>query len=122
MPGAYNICIYQNATLTLVFIWTAGTCCGSGTTGATPQPVDLTGYTAAMQFLQYAPGGNMLYDASRDIVLGGTAGTIALTIPDSVTASFNWFNAVYDLILTSSQGVATALLSGQVIVTPGVST
>jgi hypothetical protein len=116
----YDLCINQGATYQPNFIWTAGGC-GVGTVGASPQPVDLTGYTAAMQFRNYY-GGTLLYDASADIVLGGTAGTIALTIPASVTETFTWYSGVYDLLLTSAQGVATRLLAGNVNVSQGVTT
>ena len=125
ISGAWNLQIYQNATFTEVFTWLAGAC--SCTAGGIPYgqistPVDLTGYTALMQFRQFAPAGTLLYDASVNITLGGIAGTITVTIPNTVTSSFTWTNAVYDLLLTSSSGVATALLSGTVTVTPGVST
>jgi hypothetical protein len=123
-PGTYNLLIYQNATYLLTFLWTAGVCCGSGTVGATPLPVNLTGYTAEMQFKQSPYATAVLYDcvASGDIVLGGAAGTITLTIPSSATSTFTWWNGVYDLILISAGGIATPLLSGTVTVTPGVST
>jgi hypothetical protein len=119
--GAFNLCINQGATVSLVFIWTTGPCCGCGTVGATPQAVDITGYTAAMQFRNYY-GGTLLYDASGDLVLGGIYGTITLSIPASATASFGWYQGVYDLLLTSSQGVATRLLAGNVCVSPQVTT
>ena len=119
-PGALNICIYQNATLSLVFVWTAGSCCCA--TGSVPQPVDLTGYTVEMQIKPYAGASAPLYyDATSNIVLGGIAGTIALTIPASTTGGFTWASGVYDLILTSAQGFATPLLAGTVTVTTSVS-
>lgn len=122
MPGIFNITIYQNATLSLVFVWTAGVCCCQGTQGATAQPVDITGYTAVLQMRNYAGAGStLLYDASSNLVLGGTAGTITLTIPAGTTGGFGWYSGVYDLILTSSQGVATPLLTGTVTVTTSVS-
>lgn len=120
-PGTYNLSIYQNATYAMTFIWYAGGC-ACGTAGSTPAPVDLTGYTATLQIRPYALAPNVLFDASSDITLGGTAGTIALDIPAATTATFTWWTGVYDLLLTSSQGVVTALLSGSVTVTPGVST
>jgi hypothetical protein len=84
--------------------------------------VDLTGYTAIMQFKPYALSSDVLYDASSDLVLGGVAGTITLTIPASATEGFTWWNGVYDLQLISSSGVNTPLLAGSVTVTPSVST
>ena len=116
----YNLCINQGATFIRTFIWTAGQC-GCDTVGAGPRPVDLTGYTALMQFRPYELSTTILYDASSDIVLGGVTGAIALTIPAANTETFTWWNAVYDLLLTSSSGVATRLLMGTVSVNPAVS-
>ena len=120
MPGQYNLCINQYATYTKVFTWNAGQCCCAGTVGAGSAPVDLTGYSATLQICPF-PGGPILYDASDDIVLGGTAGTITLTIPASATADFTWWVAVYSLLLTDPYGNVTPLLQGKVAVNPGVS-
>jgi hypothetical protein len=117
--GTYNLAINQGATYTRVIIWTTGQC-GCGTVGAAPVPVDLTGYTAAMQMRPFALSTDVLYDASSDITLGGVAGTISLTIPASVTETFTWWQGVYDLLLTDSSGVATRLLMGGVAISPAV--
>jgi hypothetical protein len=122
MTGTYPLCINQGATYTRVFVWTTGTCCGAGTAGASPQPVDLTGYSAALQIRAYPLSPTILYDASPDIELGGVAGTIALTIPASDTEGFTWWAGVYDLLLTDSSAVSTRLLMGSVTVSPAVST
>ena len=116
--GNYNLSIQQNATFTQLFTWLAGACCGA--TGSQPAPVDLTGYTAAMQIRPYPLSSTVLYDASGDITLGGTTGQIALSISAADTATFTWWSAVYDLVLTSPAGYATRLLSGAVSVCPGV--
>lgn len=122
-PGAYNIGIYQNATLNLVFIWSTGVCCTTSPppVGQSPTPVDLTGYTATMQFRTFYTG-PLLFDASSDITLGGVAGTITLTIPATITSTFTWGTGVYDLLMTDSSGNVTPLLAGNVTVTPGIST
>lgn len=117
--GTYNFHINQYATFEKVFIWTAGFC-GCGTVGATAGPVDLTGYTAALQIRPFPLSTTILFDASADIVLGTTNGTITLTIAATDTATFTWWNGVYDLLLTDSSGVVTRLLQGSVTVTPGV--
>ena len=117
--GTYSLCINQYATYEKTFIWIAGFC-GCGTVGATSGPVDLTGYTVALQIRPFALSTTILYDASSNITLGGTAGTITLDIPATATALFTWWNGVYDLLLTSSAGVSTRLLMGSVTVTPGV--
>ena len=117
--GTYNLQINQFATYEKTFIWIAGFC-GCGTVGATSGPVDLTGYTANLQIRPFPLSTTIDYDASSNIVLGGTAGTITLTIPATATAGFTFWQGVYDLILTSSAGVVTRLLMGSVTVIPGV--
>jgi hypothetical protein len=116
--GVYSLCINQYATYTKIFTWLAPPP-SSTTVGATPLPVDLTGYTAMMQFRPYVLG-PLLFDASPYLVLGGTAGTITLTIPAAQTAGFTWWQGFYDLILTSPSGIVTRLLEGTVTVSPGV--
>lgn len=118
--GTYNLCIAQGATFTRIFTWLAGVCCGQSTAGAQPQPVDLTGYSAALQIRAFPLSPSVLYDASSNLVLGGVLGTITLTIPASSTEGFTWWNGVYDLLLTDSSGNATRLLQGSVTVSPGV--
>jgi hypothetical protein len=114
-----DLCVNQGATYTQVFTWYAPSCC-PGTVGACLAPVDITGYTATLQIKAY-PLSGVLYDASSNLVLGGTAGTIYLTIPASSTEGFTWWNGVYDLLLTSAGGYATRLFSGSVTVSPAVS-
>ena len=118
--GNYNLCVLQGATLTKVFTWLAQTCCGQGTVGSKPMPVDLTGWTASMQIRPYALSTTILYDATSDLTLGGQAGTITLQIPATATEDFTWWNGVYDLLLTDPSGNVTRLLSGSVAVCPGV--
>jgi hypothetical protein len=115
--SSYNLCINQGATYSRVFYWQQN--CGCGLVGG-PQPVNLTGYTAAMQIKQYPLSTDVLYDASADIVLGGIAGTIALTIDATDTETFTWWQGVYDMLLTSSGGQVTRLLMGSVTVSAGV--
>ena len=117
--GNYDFCIDQNATLTKVFTWMTRTC-PPGTVGAQPAPVDLTGWTAAMQIRPYALSTDLLFDATPYITLGGPAGTITLSIPGGITASMSWFSGVYDMLLADPDGNITKLLSGDVDVCPGI--
>ena len=128
LPATYPLTIYQGQTFTQVIVWTAGPGLAGAypnqtpPVGSTPIPVDLTGYTATMQFRPYqSPSAPLYYDASSDIILGGTTGTISLSIPSTATEDFTWFSAYYDLFLTSSQGVETPLLAGTVTIQPAVS-
>jgi len=121
MTATYDLCIQQNATFSRIFVWTAYAT-GPNTAGAQPQPVDLTGFTAAMQIRAYPLASAVLYDASSNITLGGNAGTISLEIPAATTAGFTWWAAVYDLLLTDPSGSVTRFLNGSVTVSPGVTT
>lgn len=116
----YDLCVNQGATYTRTFTSELNGCCGCDTAGASPEPVDLTGYTANMQIRAFPLSPSVLYDASADIVLGGTAGTITLTISAADAETFTWWTGVYDLILTSPTSVVTRVLQGTVTVSPGV--
>ena len=114
LPATYNLTIQQGATFALVFLWTAGSAIG------TPLPVDLTGFTAAMQFKAFPLAANVLFDCAPYLTLGGPAGTISLAIPAASTLTFIWWTAVYDLLITDPSGNTTPLFSGYVNVVPGV--
>ena len=117
--ATYDLCIEQGATFTRVFTWSTLPATGAPA-GSEPTPVNLTGYTAKMQIRAFALSTTVLFDASSDIILGGSAGTISLAIPASVTEGFTWWSGVYDLLLTDPSGNVTRLLSGSVSVSPGV--
>lgn len=116
-----DLCINQGATYTRAWIWEVSQCCNTGTAGAAPAPMDLTGYTASMQIRPFPLSTALLYDASADIVLGGITGTVTLTIDAQDTEGFTWWAGVYDLLLTNpATGVTTRFLEGTVEVSPGV--
>ena len=122
--GTYNLTIEQGATFIRVFLWQAG---GTGDCSCPPSttstPVNLTGYSAVMQIRQTPQSTTAYYTGSTangNIVLGGTAGTITLTIPATTTSAFTWVRGVYDMTLTSPTGVVTRLLQGSAIVSPDV--
>lgn len=56
------------------------------------------------------------------IVLGGSAGTVVISLSDEVTADLAPATYVYDLELTSSTGDVTRLIQGAFIVDPEVTT
>jgi len=101
-PATYNITAYQGATYDLNLTWAIG-----GT------PVNLTGYTAAMQVRENAGSiATILSFASgTGITLGGTAGTIAVTASASTMGSATPGDYVYDLELNSGSQV-TRLIQG----------
>ena len=82
---------------------------------------DLTGYTATMTIRPFV-GSNtttLVLTSGNGITLGGSAGTVDITISAAVTADFNPSRYAYDFVLNSGS-VVTRLLEGQFIVTAGV--
>jgi hypothetical protein len=77
--------------------------------------VNLTGYTARMQVRATLESASTLVElttANSRIALGGTAGTITLTISATDTAALTAGRGVYDLELVSGSGIVTRLLQG----------
>ena len=85
-------------------------------------PVNLSGYTAAMQIRRRASAPVVLSAATggAGITLGGVAGTVAVTFPATDTDDVKSGRYVYDLELTSAGGEVTRLIEGTVTVTPEV--
>jgi hypothetical protein len=107
-PGIYNIVCPQGATFDRTFTLTVD---------GTAQ--NLTGYTAAMMVRESADASTAvisLSTAGSGIVLGGAAGTIAVTIGASVTGAVDAGSYSYDLELYSG-AVTTRLLQGSFLVT-----
>lgn len=106
-----NLIIDQGATWNITFTYknSAGT------------PINLTGYTAALQLrTSYdAASAALSLSSGSGIVLGGTAGTIAVTATATQTGALTAGEYVYDLELTSSL-VVTRLVQGRITVTPQV--
>lgn len=113
MPAEHVDLIFeQGATFTQNFQWVDE----NGT------PIDLTGYSARMQVRDTvdSPAFHIeLTDANGRIALGGTAGTIQLTIAATDTAALTFEDAVYDLELVNGATV-TRLVYGGVQLRPEV--
>lgn len=109
--GSYNILIEQGATYDQTFTMTRD---GS--------PVNLTGYTARMQFRVSAATSSITFDVatSGTFTLGGALGTIRVQISATATSGIVAGTYVYDLEIQSGTGVVTRLLQGQVVVSPEV--
>jgi hypothetical protein len=114
MPASiYNLNIEQGATFTRTITW-------KDSTGAA---VNLTGYTARMQIRERVDSATALVSLTQasGIALGGSAGTITLTITSALTDALpNMKKGVYDLELVSSGGIVTRLIQGEVVVSPQV--
>ena len=103
----YDILIEQGATFQKLLTW-------KDESGAA---IDLTDYTARMQVRLKKDSTSALLSATTEngyITLGGTAGTIDIEIPATVTADLSFTRAVYDLELVSSGGIVTRLIEGAV--------
>ena len=106
IPNKHNFTIWQGATFSEILTLYSTT--------DTIAPRNLTGYTAEMVIRDKPQGTGLLTlnTSNSRIVLGGTAGTITLTISATDTAAITWKAGVYDLTITSSTGNTDALLYG----------
>jgi hypothetical protein len=101
-PATYNITSYQGATYDLNMTYAIG-----GTA------VNLTGYTAALQVRENSKATATILSLTNGsgITLGGTAGTIDITVSANTMGSATAGTYVYDLELTSGSQV-TRLIQG----------
>jgi hypothetical protein len=105
--GQHDIAIYKGATFSKVLTWKSG-----GT------EVNLTGYTARMQVRESIDSDSSFISLTTEnggITLGGSAGTVTLSIAAATTAAYAPLRGVYDLELISSGGIVTRLLQGSVV-------
>jgi hypothetical protein len=102
-PATYNITAYQGATYDLSLTYSIG-----GTA------VNLTGYTAAMQVRENPNSSTTILSltSGSGITLGGTAGTIEVSVSASTMGSASPGFYAYDLELTSGSQV-TRLIQGK---------
>lgn len=107
-----DLCIPQGASFSRVIRWKAD--------GAN---VNLSGFSARMQIRPTAASATTTLSLTTEngrIALGGTAGTITLTISATDTAAITAGRYVYDLELASAGGIVTRLLQGIVTVSANV--
>ena len=113
--GIYNFTIEQGATFTRTFKYKQS----DGT------PFDLTEYSARMD-IRTSIGGDLLASTSTGTItltVGGTNGEIDLTITPSVSSTFTFDTAVYDLeIFTSGNTIVNRLLSGKIKLSKEITT
>jgi len=109
--GIYNITVEQYATFSLPLLWE----------DASGNPINLTGYTADLDVKDVQ--GNLvttLTTSNGGITLGGSAGTIALSLSATQTSALGPGIYSYDLLLTSGSGIKTRLIEGSFTVQAGV--
>jgi hypothetical protein len=113
MAVSYNTVIDQGATwyLTVTYENPNGTA------------INITGYTAALQLrsLPSDPTAVLtLTTANSGITITGATGTVAITATATQTREIDEGIYYYDLEITSTLGVVTRLVQGQVVVSPEV--
>lgn len=103
-----DLIIELGATFTKQLVWKSGIAL---------TPVDLTGCSARMQLRETIDSPQVVLELSTAngyIALGGTSGTISLSIPASVTATISSDKSVYDLEITFPDTTVSKLVYGTV--------
>ena len=110
-PGTYSITVWQGADYDKTFTVTQ-----NGTA------LNWTGYSARMQVRNSSDATATLLSLTNGsgITLGGTAGTIAVTITSTQSAAIPAGSYAYDLELVSSGNLVTRLLQGAFTVSGNV--
>lgn len=105
-PGNWNLTIYKGGTFYYTLAWT----------DQSNTPINLTGYSAKMMVRPSVDSASAIITLSSGsgITLGGSAGTIALNIPSTTTATLPAIMAVYDLEVISPAGNVDFLIQGNV--------
>lgn len=105
IAGTYNMTCNQGATLKRTITWT----------DPARNAINLTGYTARMHVRTAANAASTVLELTTGngrITLGGTAGTVNLTVDANVTANLTPSLYVYDLEVISGAGEVTRLVEG----------
>lgn len=103
--GKYNITANQGETFNFSF-----------TISTDSVPWDLTGYTARMQVRTTVEATDKLLDlttANSGITLGGSAGTVAVSVSATDMSALIAGRHVYDLEVVSGGGTVTRILEGK---------
>lgn len=111
-PAKYNFKVKQGSTFNRTLVYKNN---GSA--------VNITGYTARMQVRKSVTDSGILASLTTEtgeIVLGGTAGTISLTLSATIMAGIVAGSWVYDLEIVSGSGFVYPILEGKFVVTPEV--
>ena len=80
--------------------------------------LNLSNYTAVSQIRKTY--GSSTVSATFATSIAAAQGQVTLTLTDTQTAGLSAGRYVYDLNITSSAGVTTRVVEGQVVLTPGV--
>ena len=111
--GIYNFTVDQGAQYNTTIVW-------ANSSGV---PIDLTGYTAAMQLREQAaspnPAALSLTSSNGGIVITPLTGSMLITMTAAQTASLDARFYVYDLELTLGT-VVSRIIQGQITVSAQV--
>ena len=106
--GIYNFTLNQGATFSRQM-----------TVKENNSPLNLTGHTAAMQLRSTYDSSTVALSMTA-AVINATQGILSISATSTATAALEEGIYVYDLEITTSAGVVTRLLQGQVTVSPEV--
>lgn len=112
MSGKYSMEVDKGSVFRLIF-----------TIKTNETPWNLTGYTAEMKIRKNSSTGAVLKTLNTTngkIALGGTAGTVTITMSSSETDVLPVGRHVYDLELVSGGGEVNRVLEGRLLVNRGV--
>lgn len=118
-PALIPLTLVQFADFARTLTWKTGASSSSAV------PVDLTGWSAELTAREVASSSDAILSISTtpsaqgSIALGGTAGTIAIAVPNVATASLPAGAFVYALMMISPTGIRTVLANGRLTVEPG---
>lgn len=113
-PGRYDFTIFQGASFDRTFTWRTGTPATN---------VNLTSYTGRMQVRTNTASPTVALEVSTSngrMTLGGSAGTIAITVTATDTTALMPGQYVYDMEMVSAGGEVTRLLEGRATISAEV--
>ncbi len=112
--GVYDFTINAGADFSRVFTWKDS--------GSPQTPIDLTGCTARMSLkrdYRETTARLSLTTENDGLALGGTTGTITVSIPNEDTSDLSG-KYLYDLEIVHPDSTVTRLLGGTITVSPEV--
>jgi hypothetical protein len=123
LPGIYNLQdVTVNTATSSQFTVTNGATGIYISGGLATAPVNITGYTAALQIrsLPQSPTAVLSLTSGSGITITGSTGTIAVAATAAQTGNIDEGPYYYDLEITSQTGVVTRVAQGQVVVSAQV--
>jgi hypothetical protein len=117
-PANYHISVEQGSTFELLLTWS----------NSDSSLVDLTGYQAKLHVVTDYVNKTSLWEFNSEtggssgtsLVLGGAAGTIAISATDTAVNALNFPNGIYDLLVKAPNSTVVKILKGTLKVNRGV--